>query len=90
MSLGMRRLLVGVVWFVWGGVVKLVRSAKRTSGEHGDLLAACAVATVAFATCMATLDAFSFVQVTLLFYVVAALGLRARALIADEQTASSA
>jgi O-Antigen ligase len=71
---------VGILWFVWGAVVKLVRAARRTSGEASDLLAACAAACAGFAAGMVTFDVFSFVQVTLLFCVVAALGLRARAL----------
>jgi len=79
--------IVGVVWFFWGGVVKLVRSARARTDEHGDLLAACAVSTAGFAASMATFDAFSFVQVTLLACVIAALGLRARAVLAEERNA---
>jgi hypothetical protein len=74
--------MIGVLWFVWGTVVKLVRSAKRTpGGEVGDLLVACAVSTAGFAVSMLTFDAFSFVQATLFFCVIAALGLRTRALV---------
>jgi polysaccharide biosynthesis protein PslJ len=79
---------VGVLWFIWGAIVKLGRSARRTAGELGDLLGACAVSCVGFAAGMLTLDAFSFVQVTLLFYIVAAVGLRARALMAEQQPAT--
>jgi O-antigen ligase/polysaccharide polymerase Wzy-like membrane protein len=78
---------VGVLWFFWGVVVKLVRSARARTDESGDLLAACAVATAGFAASMATLDAFSFVQVTLLFCVIAALGLRTRALVTEARRA---
>jgi hypothetical protein len=70
---------VGVVWFVWGAAVKLTRAARRATGEEGDLLAACAISCAGFGAAMLTFDAFSFVQATLLFFIVAALGLRARA-----------
>jgi hypothetical protein len=73
--------MLGLFWFVWGAVVKLVRAARKTRGELGDLLVACAVATAGFAASMATFDAFAFVQVTLLFCVIAALGLRTRSLL---------
>jgi hypothetical protein len=72
--------LVGVLWFVWGAVGRLVRTARRVSGASGDLVAACAVACAGFGAGMLTFDAFSFVQCTLLFFLVAALGLRTRQL----------
>ena len=70
--------LAAVIWFVWGAVVKLTRAARQRLDETGDLIAACAVSSVGFAVGMVTYDAFSFVQVTLLFFVIAALGLTAR------------
>jgi O-antigen ligase len=70
--------LAAVIWFVWGTVVKLTRAARRTLHETGDLLAACAVSSLGFAVGMFTYDTFAFVQVTLLFFVIAALGLTAR------------
>lgn len=72
--------LAAVGWFVWGAVVKLTRAARRSRDEWGDLVAACAVSCVGFAIGMFTFDAFAFVQVTLVFYVIAALGLTARTL----------
>jgi O-Antigen ligase len=72
--------LVGVVWFVWGGALRLIGTARRSAGRCGDLVAACAVATAGFGAGMLAFDAFSFVQCTLLFFLVMALGLRARAL----------
>jgi hypothetical protein len=69
--------LFAVVWFVWGGIVKLGRAARRTIGARSDLLVACTAACVGYAAGMATLDTFAFVQVTLLFFVIMALGLRA-------------
>jgi hypothetical protein len=72
--------LIGFIWFFWGGVVKLGRAARRTAGSHSDLLAACTAATAGFAAGMFTYDAFAFVQVTVFAFMIAALGLRARAL----------
>jgi hypothetical protein len=70
--------LIGVIWFVWGSVRRLVRAAREQATAHGDLLVACAVATAGFAAGMLTFDAFAFVQCTLIFFLVAALGLRVR------------
>jgi hypothetical protein len=72
---------IAVVWFVVGVFVKLGRAAKRSTGQVGDLLAATAAASAGYAVAMLTFDAFSFVQVTLLFFVIAALGLQARRLV---------
>jgi hypothetical protein len=72
--------LAAVVWFVWGAALKLARSARRLPGKPGDLLAACGVACAGFAIGMFTYDTFAFVQVTLVFYVIAALGLTVRGL----------
>ena len=73
--------LAGAVWFVWGSVIRLGRSSRRLRGIDGDLLAACAIACGGYGAGMAFFDAFAFVQVTLMFFIVAALGLRARALV---------
>jgi polysaccharide biosynthesis protein PslJ len=73
--------LVALIWFVWGSVVKLARAARARAGPAGDLLAACAIACAGFGGGMLTYDAFAFVQVTLIFFIVAALGLRARSLV---------
>jgi hypothetical protein len=72
--------LVGLLWFVWGAVGRLMRGARRLDAGPGDLVAACAVACAGFGASMLTFDAFSFVQCTLIFFVVAALGLRTRQL----------
>ena len=71
--------LLAVVWFVWGSAAKLASAARKVHGEVGNLLSACAIAAAGFAASMFTFDAFSFVQVTLLFFIIAAVGLRARA-----------
>gem|GEM_PF-5104332 len=72
--------LIGVIWFVWGSGIALLKAARRRLGADGDLIAACAASIVGFAAGMLTFDAFSFVQCTLIFFVIAALGLRLRAL----------
>jgi hypothetical protein len=72
---------IGAVWFVWGAVIKLARAARRTVGDGSNLLAAVAVACTGYGVGMLTYDSFAFVQVTLLFFVIAALGLRARTLL---------
>jgi polysaccharide biosynthesis protein PslJ len=71
--------LIAVLWFVWGSAAKLASAARKVHGEAGDLLSACAIAATGFAASMFTFDAFSFVQVTLLFFIISAVGLRARA-----------
>jgi polysaccharide biosynthesis protein PslJ len=79
--------LFAVVWFVWGSVIKLARGARRR-GSSSDLVAACCISAAGFATSMFVFDAFSFVQATLMFFIVAAIGLRAREF--REQSAPSA
>ena len=73
--------LVAVIWFVWGAAGRLVGPRGAARGREGDLVAACAVSCAGFAAGMFTFDAFAFVQCTLLFFVIAALGLRARTLL---------
>jgi hypothetical protein len=73
--------LVATVWFVWGAVLKLARAAAlRRMTLPGDLIAACAVSAIGFAASMLLFDAFFFVQATIVFFAVCALGLRAREL----------
>jgi O-Antigen ligase len=72
--------LVAVLWLVWGAVAKLSRAARRRIGQPGDLLAACSVSAIGFAASMFLFDAFYFVQVTLLFFIIAGIGFRTRAL----------
>jgi hypothetical protein len=71
---------VAVVWLVWGSVVKLARAARRRVGHASDLMAACCVAAAGFGASMALFDAFYFVQCTLFFFMIVALGLRMREL----------
>lgn len=72
--------IIAVVWLVWGSVVKLAGAARRRFGHPSDLLAACSIACVGFAASMVLFDSFYFVQCTLLFFLIAAIGFRARGL----------
>jgi O-antigen ligase len=72
--------LVAIVWFVWGAVLKLARAARRRLGQPSDLLAACSVSAAGFGASMLVFDALYFVQCALFFSIIAAIGLRARAL----------
>jgi O-antigen ligase/polysaccharide polymerase Wzy-like membrane protein len=72
--------MIALLWFMWGSVVKLALSARQLVDLTGDFLAACAATTTGFTVGMLSYDAFAFPQVTFLFCVVAALGLKARAL----------
>jgi hypothetical protein len=70
--------LVAAIWFVWGCVIGLARGARQLTGPPSDLLVACCAAATAFAISMFLFDAFSFVQATLVFVIIAAIGLRVR------------
>ncbi len=72
--------LVATIWFVWGSLLTVGRFARRVRGPRSDLAAACAAAIGAFGIAMFVFDAFAFVQATILFFVIAALGLQARRL----------
>jgi polysaccharide biosynthesis protein PslJ len=71
---------IAVVWFVWGAVVKLARAARRRLGQPSDLLAACSVSAAGFGASMVVFDALYFVQCALFFFIIVAIGFRARAL----------
>ncbi len=81
---------VAVVWFVWGTARQLLRSAKTTTGPPGDFLAACGIACAGYGASMLFYDSLAFIQVTLLLFVFAALGLRTRALLKANGTPASA
>jgi hypothetical protein len=72
--------LVAVVWFVWGSVIKLIRATRRRLGQPSDLLVACSASAASFAASMFLFDAFGFVQCTLIFFMIVAIGLKTRAL----------
>jgi polysaccharide biosynthesis protein PslJ len=72
--------VVAVAWFVWGSLLTVGRFARRVRGPRSDLAAACAAAIGAFGISMFVFDAFAFVQATIFFFLIAALGLQARRL----------
>jgi len=73
--------LIAAVWVVWGAALKLTSSARRhRQGPEADLVAACALSCSGFAAAMLFFDAFAFVQVTIVFFIIAAVGLRLRQL----------
>ncbi|HSK15164.1 MAG TPA: O-antigen ligase family protein [Gaiellaceae bacterium] len=74
--------LLATLWFVWGSLVAVAGAARRTAGELGDLLAMFAISIVGFAVGMVLFDSFAFVQVTIFYFVIVALALRARTLAA--------
>ena len=66
---------------MWGAAYKLVSSGREhRTGPEADLVSACAIACAGFATAMLFFDAFAFVQATLVFFIIAAIGLRLRQL----------
>ena len=79
--------IIGVVWFVWGSVRRFTRRAKRIVGPHGDYVAACAVACAGYGAGMFFFDSLAYVQVTLLLFIAAALGLKTLSL-ADAEAGS--
>jgi hypothetical protein len=70
--------LAATAWFVWGSLFTVGRFARRARGARSDLAAACAAAIGAFGVAMFVFDAFAFVQATIFFFTIAALGLQAR------------
>jgi hypothetical protein len=68
--------LIGVVMLVWGTTIRLIRAARGATGPPSDLLTACAVACAGFGVGIFFFDAFAFAQCTIVFMIIAALGLR--------------
>ena len=62
------------LWFFWRVVRRFGREAKRDDSARGWLLAAVSASTAAFAIGMLTYDAFSFIQVTFLLFILVGLG----------------
>jgi O-antigen ligase len=80
--------IVGVValaWFAFGVVLKLGWAGRHDRSPAGDLMALSAISCAGFTASMFLYDAVAFIQVTLVFFVVAALGLRAREIVREEQ-----
>jgi polysaccharide biosynthesis protein PslJ len=73
--------LVATIWVVWGAAFKLIAAGKRhRDGPEADLVSACAISCAGFGASMLFFDAFAFVQAALVFFIIAAVGLRVREL----------
>jgi polysaccharide biosynthesis protein PslJ len=66
--------LVGWIWFFVAFVRRTGKRAKKDESDYGWLLAAISGSVAAFAVGMLLYDAYSFVQVTFLMYILTALG----------------
>lgn len=66
--------LVGWLWLFLGFVRRTGRRARKDMSDYGWLLAAISASVLAFAVGMFFYDAFSFIQVTFLMYILMALG----------------
>ena len=64
----------GWLWFFARAVRRFGAEAKRDESERGWLLAAIAASVAAFAVGMLTFDAFAFIQVTFLMFILVGLG----------------
>jgi hypothetical protein len=72
---------IAAIWVVWGATFKLIAAGRRhRTGAEADLVSACAMSCAGFGASMLFFDAFAFVQATLVFFVIAAVGLRVREL----------
>jgi polysaccharide biosynthesis protein PslJ len=69
--------VIALLWLTFGAAFKLARYSLRHRTPVGDLAAVCAVSCAGFGASMFLFDALAFIQATLVFFVVAALGLRA-------------
>jgi hypothetical protein len=81
--------LVALSWFIWGTVIRLVRRAREQLDHRGDLIGACGVACAGYGAGMLFYDSLAFIQVTLLLFITAALGLKTMAL-SDQTPTESA
>jgi hypothetical protein len=70
--------LVALVWFLVAAAAATGKGARGPGGAASDLMAACCVSIVGFAAGMLAYDAFAFVQATLVFFIIAAVGLAVR------------
>ncbi len=77
--------LIALIWFVWGTARRLLRAGKRLVSHEGDYIAACGIACAGYGAGMIFYDSLAFVQVTLLLFVFAALGLKTLSLRPEQQ-----
>ena len=73
----------GWLWLFWRAIRKFGAEARRDDSERGWLLTAIAASIAAFAVGMLTFDAFAFIQVTFLMFILVGLG---AALLAEPPT----
>jgi polysaccharide biosynthesis protein PslJ len=73
----------GWLWFFARAIRRFGREAKQDESERGWLLASITAAIAAYAVGMVTYDAFAFIQVTFLMFILVALG---AALLAERPT----
>lgn len=66
-----------LLWLLGAGTWRLLKGARSRAGWSRYLVAACGMGVAGFVASMWFFDAFAFVQVTMLFFVVMALGLKA-------------
>lgn len=64
---------IGWVWLIGAAVVSAGREARRDASDRGWVLAALTASIAAFGVGMLTFDAFGFVQVTFIFFLLLAL-----------------
>jgi O-antigen ligase len=65
---------LGLLWLLTRAIRRMARIARDDEGDDGWLATALAASTSAFAIGMLTFDALGFVQVTILLFIVLALG----------------
>jgi O-antigen ligase len=66
--------IAALIWLFTRAIRRMARQAKADRSDRGWLLVAITASTAAFAVGMLTFDAFSFIQATLILYVLLALG----------------
>jgi O-Antigen ligase len=81
--------LIAFLWFIWGTARRLLKYAKRAVGDEADYIAACGIACAGYGAGMFFYDALAFVQVTLLLFIFAALGLKTLSLRAEQPAPAS-
>jgi O-antigen ligase len=74
---------VGWLWFFGRAIRRFGREARRDASDRGWLLVSITAAVAGYAIGMVTYDAFSFIQVTFLLFILVALG---SALLAERPT----
>jgi hypothetical protein len=77
LATGMETGLLGVAAWVWVFVAflrRMFRAARRDTGPRGWLFVGAAASAAGFGVGMATFDSFAFIQATLVFFILLALG----------------